>query len=313
MVADEVQRTAIVSEVLPPESADLVPFEFDGIEVGGFRFDADGVPQFIMPEVSDHVNAWRQTRQEMTGRQVLLGSIAASFVKRYGEGAIKELADGIDESENTIYWYRRTFLRCAQYFSRIKNLHWTHYAIAAHSELPDSELGEVLKEAADAQWSTRKLKYKVSSRKAAKKIAEKAPVIDPQMVAALSVWETLRPQVKNFGDNYPQFIAYVDDFLGDVDEAMNRPWESAVEWLERLIDRGTQDLELQQKATGWQRATVLKMWEELKATGNYEERIQTGGTDVARGQQRKFICKKGTPHGDSYEARRASHYSNEED
>lgn len=249
-----------------------------------------------------HVSAWISRREDMGKNQFLMGLVASSVETQYGAKSLAKFAADVNESSSTVYLYRDVYRKCYQFSKRLENLSWSHFAVTVKSELQEIAREQLLTEAADGGWSTRQLKREIGVRKIASERGPDAPEIDPQMASAISHWREIRPSIIKFAEANPQFWAYTDDYISDVDEAINTPWESAREYIERLIFGGYREIEFLAQASHWTKETVERLCNELVALGTHEWRDKGGKADDARGARPRLIVPIEEPSGDAYEA-----------
>lgn len=264
---------------------------------------AAALPRFHGETLEDHAAEWIQLKREVSIRQFKLGAIAASLEKNYGQNVFAAFARTVGEKPRTIYLYAQVFRECYQFCKRLQNLAWSHFAIVTRLGLPPEEKEQLLIEAADNKWSTPKLKREAMIRQTIKEL-EDSPAIDPEIAQAISEWKDLKPRIEKFQERHRQFWLLCKDFLGGIDDEVDRPWDSAREFLERLIELGVRDSESLRRATRFQKYTIEAMCDELVATGDYDYVWKGGETDVARGAKVKLIKLKGEPAGDQFTSRR---------
>lgn len=248
------------------------------------------------------VSEWISRRQDITRNLFVLGLVASTVETTYKSRGMQEFADAVGDKLSTVYLYRDVYRKCYQFSKQLENLTWTHFVLVARAELTETEREAVLNEAADGEWKTPKLKRQLGIRAGSKTLEGKAPIIDPQMAAAISHWNELKPKVEKFAESNPQFGLYANDFIGDVDEEMASPWESARTFIERRIFKGEREIEVLATSTKWLAVTVKALCDELVEAGTHEWRDQGGKTDDARGAVRQLIVPIKEPRGDAYES-----------
>lgn len=261
-------------------------------------------PMSDEPSWEELKQLWLDQERETTKGHFKLGIIAATVASVYGEGSIQAFAKEVKRKPEAVYRHLRVYRSFAQYFHQWKNLSWTHYVIASESGLDEDLQEELLLSAADNDWSTPQFKREVMLRRSGK-ILEAAPTVDSEIALALSEWKELKPKIERFA-RHQQFALLASDFINGVDDELDRPWESAKEFLERQIEIGARDDESLIKTTGFQKDTIHAMCDELVATGDYYYIHKGGETDVARGAKVRLIVPKDVPSGDAYESRRSA-------
>lgn len=262
-------------------------------------------PETILAQHLDsweaHTSAWMAYREDLTRNQFTLGLIASSVETNYGDGSIRKFAKELKENPETVYLYREVYRKCYQFWNRFQNLSWTHFAAIAKTTLQELDRERMMEAAADGDWSVRELKRAVSVKSVTDQHAATAPLMDPQMASAIAHWKELKPRVERFAEANPQFGLYSNDYINDVDEEMEAPWDSARTFIERKIFKGEREIEVLATSTKWLLKTVKALCEELVEAGTHEWRDQGGKTDDARGAVRRLIVPVAEPRGDSYE------------
>lgn len=110
------------------------------------------LPTFKGTEYEDHVNTWLDVDRSVQGHYWMLGAIAASLVKEYGEDAIGKFAGDVGASKQRIWRYARTY-RDWENFQRSNILSFHHHSVAGRSDDPQ----RAIEVAEDEQLSTREL------------------------------------------------------------------------------------------------------------------------------------------------------------
>lgn len=118
----------------------------------------DGLPVFHGKSYEDHKEAWIHVTETIQHRLWALGSIAASLVKRYGDGAVKQLSKDVKVSTRRIYELAKTY-RVFQKCERSQILPFHHHTVAADSNDPE----EAITKAEVGDWSTRQLEHYVET------------------------------------------------------------------------------------------------------------------------------------------------------
>ena len=246
------------------------------------------LPVCIAEAWEDHVAIWIELRDQVSERQWKLGAVAVSVASKWGETSLAAFARDVQERPRTVQQYAQVYRSLMRERSRFANLSWAHFLIAL--EAPPEERLRHLEEASDSGASVRELRRLIHRRTVEREIPETTK--DPQFAAAALAWRALRPAVLRFAAQFPQYRLYTEDFIADVDEEINRPAESAREWVERLISAGVREPDTLERATGLQADTVQDLCDDLVEAGTHEWREQGGETDEARGARRHLICPK---------------------
>lgn len=265
------------------------------------------VPMSDEPTWEELVQLWIDQRRETDIGHFKLGIIAAKVALVYGEHSIQAFAKSVGEKRRHVYKHLLVYRHYGELCQYWHNLTWTHFLYAVESGLSLEKRREILQEAADNSWSTPQFKREIMLRRSAK-ILEAAPTVDTEIAQALSEWKELKPKIERFS-RHLQFTLLSNDFINGVDDELDRPWDSAREFLERQIDLGSRDAESLRQATGFQPNTIDAMCDELVDTGDYYYIYKGGEIEIARGAARiRLIVPKGVPPGDSYEPKRPSGY-----
>lgn len=101
----------------------------------------NALPVFVGSSWDDHTRAWRAVTQEIEDRQWLLGAIADSLTRSYGEQSIERFAHEVKCKPQTVWQYAYVYQRFRNY-ERSENLSWSHHLIASYSDDPASALTE---------------------------------------------------------------------------------------------------------------------------------------------------------------------------
>lgn len=114
----------------------------------------NGLPAFSGGSFEDHVLAFERVRDEAEEKLWTLGAIAESLTRSYGDRAIPEFASAVNYSASRIYELAATY-KAWSGLDRAEDLSFTHHAIAARSEDPESAISRALGDS-ELTRSTRK-------------------------------------------------------------------------------------------------------------------------------------------------------------
>ncbi len=249
------------------------------------------IPEFTEPDWEAHVSAWIQITDVENGLQWRKGAIAASVEVKFGESSLEKFAAEVGEPYSNLRIYRQVY-NFYKDSARIEGLSWQH-----HREAMDAaDAQDALRNAADKGLSSRQLRKRVKGAAVTKQNPEMGR--DTQFADAAVEWAELRAHIGRFIEHFPQYKQSADDFISDIDDGINNPWESARDHIERLIERGTQDIEGLAGATHCDRETVQQMCDELVKTGDYKWVTQGGKTEGARGARKQLIVYADSATGD---------------
>lgn len=126
-----------------------------------------GLPVFSGQSFEEHVETWRTVDGSMQSHLWMLGAIAASLEKKYGENAAGQFASQVGCSKRWINKLAQTYRAWAN-GKALSHLGFQHHAIAARDKNPE----KVLQMAHDNQWSTRELEAAVKDRSGNKDVDE---------------------------------------------------------------------------------------------------------------------------------------------
>lgn len=135
----------------------------------------DGLPVFHGESYEEHVSTWLEVDSSVQGHYWMLGAVAASLIKRYGEDVTGKFASDVGASRDRIWRYARTY-RAWENLQRSNLLSFQHHTIAARSDDPQ----RALEVAEDEQLSTRELEEFVKTGE----IPERGRPVAPAEVAS---------------------------------------------------------------------------------------------------------------------------------
>lgn len=115
----------------------------------------DGLPVFHGKTYDDHKEAWVHVTESIGCRQWALGAIAASLVKKYGDGAVAQLARDVQISKSWVYDLARTY-RAFENSRRVENVSFSHHVAASKSSNPRAAIEKAV-DSPKGQWSVRQL------------------------------------------------------------------------------------------------------------------------------------------------------------
>lgn len=115
-------------------------------------------PIFQGESYEEHVSTWLEVDQSVQGHYWMLGAIAASLDKKYGDDVIGKFASDVRSSAKRIREYRQTY-QTWQNGERSPFLSFHHHTLAARSEEPQ----RVLEIAEREELSTRELEQLVKT------------------------------------------------------------------------------------------------------------------------------------------------------
>jgi hypothetical protein len=115
----------------------------------------DGLPVFHGKSYEDHKEAWVHVKESMECRLWALAAIAASLIRKHGDGAVVQFAKDMKVGKTWIYDLARTY-RAFQNSRRVETLSFSHHIAASRAANP----GRAIAKAADGvkgEWSVREL------------------------------------------------------------------------------------------------------------------------------------------------------------
>ena len=131
----------------------------------------ENLPVFKGTEYEDHVNTWLEVDRSVQGHYWMLGAVAASLVKKYGEDVMGKFGSDVGASKQRIWRYARTY-RDWENFQRSNILSFHHHTVAARADEPEKAIGI----AEDEQLSTRELDAFVKTGELPKRDMPTVPV-----------------------------------------------------------------------------------------------------------------------------------------
>src|SRR5262249_46922644 len=99
------------------------------------------LPIFSGSTWDDHVSAWKSISREIEDRQWMLGAIADSLSRNYGESSIERFSREVGSKPQTVWQYAQVYQRFKNY-ERSENLSWSHHLVATYSDDPAAALEE---------------------------------------------------------------------------------------------------------------------------------------------------------------------------
>lgn len=99
----------------------------------------DELPVFRGQSYEEHVSTWLEVDRSVQGHYWMLGAVAASMVKRYGDDVAGKFASDVGASRDRIWRYARTY-RAWENLQRSNFLSFQHHTIAAKSDNPQKAL-----------------------------------------------------------------------------------------------------------------------------------------------------------------------------
>jgi len=120
----------------------------------------------------DFISLWMVCKEVDNINQFFKGDIANRLVTKHGEGSLGEFAKSVGTPYQTIVAYRR--VARAFEIRDVRNLTWTHYLIASHTDEYDKGSGTFksdnrsgwLEKAEDEGWSSSRLAREIKKAKA---------------------------------------------------------------------------------------------------------------------------------------------------
>jgi N6-adenosine-specific RNA methylase IME4 len=104
----------------------------------------DSLPIFVGSSWDEHVQAWKAVTREIEDRQWMLGAIAESLTRTYGERSVERFALDVGCKAQTVWQYAQVYQRFKNY-ERSENLTWSHHLVASYSDDPQAALEEAEK------------------------------------------------------------------------------------------------------------------------------------------------------------------------
>ena len=101
----------------------------------------DSLPIFVGSSWDEHVQAWKAVTKEIADRQWMLGAIADSLTRTYGERSVERFALDVGCKAQTVWQYAQVYQRFKNY-ERSENLSWSHHLVASYSDDPQAALEE---------------------------------------------------------------------------------------------------------------------------------------------------------------------------
>ncbi len=262
----------------------------------------DGLPVFHGKTFEDHVEAWKYVNESVECRLWALGAIAASLVKKYGDGDVKRFAGEVRLSRTRIYEIADTY-RKFEKSERSDILSFHHHTVAAKAKDPV----EAIHKAEDGEWSTRQLDRYVETgiepstkpdrpNRTLKSISRKvlADHIEFEAMAALLDLKTKCPD-PHFATKY--YGGWMQDLKEARDEILR---EDDTEALISAWHKGNHTTEDLARATGIHVSRVASVMHDQEEDGVFEQIVQGGETEQARGTRATVWHLIGQPVGSDY-------------
>lgn len=98
-------------------------------------FVSEDLPVFQGESYEEHVSGWLAVDTSLQGHYWMLGAIAGSLDKRYGDDITGKFASDVRSSRSRIYQYAQTYKTWENY-NRLESLSFHHHTMAARSEDP---------------------------------------------------------------------------------------------------------------------------------------------------------------------------------
>lgn len=116
------------------------------------RVREEEFPVFRGESYEEHVSTWLDIDRSVQGHYWMLGAVAASLVKKYGEDVAGKFASDVNSSRTRIWEYAATY-KAWENYDRSEFLSFKHHTLAARSQHPQ----KALEVAEEEELSTREL------------------------------------------------------------------------------------------------------------------------------------------------------------
>lgn len=150
----------------------------------------DEFPVFRGSSYEEHVSTWAQVDRSVQGHYWMLGAVAASLVKKYGDDITGKFASDVGASRDRIWRYARTY-RAWENLHRSNFLSFKHHTIAGNAADPQ----KAIEVAEDEQLSTRQLEEFVKTGE----IPSSERPVSPAKLEAAKTFDEVRDELASQG------------------------------------------------------------------------------------------------------------------